>query len=216
MKHIKKSLALTIAVVMLSVAVIGGSLAWLNAETGIITNIFKAPTVDIDIDENIEGNVKEAVQVKNNGEIPVYVRVAIVVTWKDDKGNVYPVAPKRDENYSWTRKYSTINGTREIEGCDWNEFEGFYYYFDFDKHSFKVLEPEEITSSLVENVKQIGEAPKGYSLSVEIISQAIQANPEDVIEDAWGVRVSEFGWIEPVGLPDGDNINGMDIPGGSI
>lgn len=174
MKHIKKSLALTIAVIILTLGVVGGSLAWINAQTGIITNIFKAPTIDVDVDEKIEGNVKETVAIKNNSDISVYVRVAVVVTWKDGSGNVYPQAPKIDTDYTWT-----------LNSDDWFVKNGFYYYV-------KPVEASGTTSNLLTNVKEVeNKAPEGYNLSVEIITQAIQAEPADAVQDAWGVVVSD-------------------------
>lgn len=215
-KRIKKSVVLTVATIVLLTAVVGGSLAWLIDQTGIITNRFNAPKVDIDIEEDIKDLTKDKVAIKNNSDIDVYVRVAIVATWKDKDGNVYPEKPLLGTDYTWTQKYS-YDGIVGVDDCSWYEYGGFYYYFDFVNHKFKALKPNQTTNSLIESVVQTGSrTPEGYSLSVEIISQAIQANPEDVIEDTWGVRVSALGLIETVGLLDGDNINGMDIPGGGI
>ena len=40
------------------------------------------------------------------------------------------------------------------------------------------------------------QAPEGYSLSVEIIADAIQGVSDDVVKDAWGVT-AEDGRIKP-------------------
>lgn len=173
--RIKKSVVLMVATIVLLTAVVGGSLAWLISETGIITNIFSAPTVDIDINEKIDNDVKESVKIKNNSDIPVYIRVAVVVTWKDADGNVYPQAPLSGTDYTW----ELLSGDNK----DWFETDGFYYYK-------KPVAVSGETTELLKNVKEVAaNTPEGYNLSVEIISQAIQANPESAVKDAWGIDV---------------------------
>lgn len=180
-KRIKKSVVLTIASIVLLTAVVGGSLAWLDAETGIIKNIFGIPKIDTDITENIDGNVKEEVKITNNGDIDVYVRVAVVVTWKNANG-IAPTSPIEGTDYTCDWKYG--NGQDWVKGND-----GFYYYT-------KALSPNGVTPNLVENVKQAANVPEGYNLSVEIISQSIQAQPKDAVESAWDVSVNDDGTLK--------------------
>lgn len=181
-KRIKKSVVLTIATIVLLTAVVGGSLAWLDAETGIIKNIFGIPSMETDITENIDGNVKKSVAITNKGDIDVYVRVAVVVTWKNDSG-IAPTAPVEGTDYTCNWKYG--ENSAWVKGAD-----GFYYYKN-------VLSPSGVTSNLVENVKQADNAtvPDGYKLSVEIITQTIQAQPKDAVESAWGVAVNDDGTL---------------------
>lgn len=51
MKNFKKSIALLVAVSMIVGCIIGGTLAWLTATTGPVTNTFTVGNVDIDLTE---------------------------------------------------------------------------------------------------------------------------------------------------------------------
>lgn len=181
-KRIRSSVVLTVAVIVLLTTVVGGSLALLEHKTGAITNLFGVPKTDITIVEEIPDDqaVKESVAVKNSGNIDVFVRVAVVVTWKNDSG-VAPKMPVEGTDYTcdW------ILGTDWLKGND-----GFYYYA-------KALQVGATTSNLLQNVKlkDDAEVPDGYNLSVEVISQAIQSEPHTAVTDAWGVSVDSNGKI---------------------
>ncbi len=181
-KRIKGSVVLTIATIALLIAVVGGSLALIEDKTGIITNIFGTPNTDITIVEEIPDDqaVKESVAFKNSGNIDVYVRVAVVVTWKTDAG-VAPVAPVEGTDYTcdW------LLGTDWLKGND-----GFYYYAS-------ALQANAKTSDLFRNAKLKDDTviPEGYNLSIEIISQSVQADPQKAVTEAWGVSVDTNGKI---------------------
>jgi hypothetical protein len=55
------------------VAAIGATLAFIIVQTTPIENTFPPPNLSINI---IEGN-----NIKNDGDVPVYVRAAVVVNW---------------------------------------------------------------------------------------------------------------------------------------
>ena len=164
MKRInKKVILLAVSLVLILSAAIGGTVAYLIDQTGSITNTFTPANVTPRIDEKFPNqSVKNDVQITNSGDIPAYIRVKVVVTWK--KGNdVYGVAPARGTDYTWTMP----------ENSKWFLKGGFYYY----------SEPV------------AGRAPEGYSLSVDIHAQAIQAEPTTAVISAWGVTVGADGTI---------------------
>lgn len=174
----KKRLVLLItSLSILFVLAVGTTLAYLFTQTEPIVNTFTPSTVGIDIDEKIDKNVKENVKIKNTGDIDVYVRAIVVVSWKDKDGNVYATAPVEgtDYNATWTKD-------------GWVEKDGVYYYTS-------PVKPGEYTGILLTECKPVEdeEAPEGYNLSVEILSSAIQAEPTDAVEDAWPVKVDKDG-----------------------
>lgn len=141
--------------------------------TEALTNVF-APgePVPPTIEEEFENNVKENVSV-NVGETgyPVYVRVKVVITWKNEDGMVCYQLP--EENKDYTIDYNLLGDNPASDGIGWvyDENDGFYYYTGLvqSKGSTGVL----ITVCQLENDAT---PPEGYFLSVDIIAQTIQAS----------------------------------------
>lgn len=155
----KKSFVLLVCVALLLTCVVGSTVAYLMDQTQSLTNTFTPAKVDIEIDEKFENNVKSNVKIKNVENIDAYIRAAVVVTWQNDEGEVYGVAPKEDTDYTitWTQA-GWEAGTH-----------GFYY------HTTPVA-PGASTGILFTDCKPVeGKAPEGYHLSVEILAQGIQA-----------------------------------------
>ena len=167
-------------------------------KTDMVTNTFSpADTSDPVIEEEFDKETKTDVRV-SVGELkyPVYVRVSIVVTWKDSKGIVFYQKPSDVTDYQLELV---------LEDWDFNKEDGYYYY--------KYPVPSNGTTSiLIKSCTQRpgAKAPDGYTLSVEIIAQTVQAvgftdgdgsNPDTEIpayQDAW-----ETSWT-PKEKPDTD------------
>ena len=148
-KFIKSSLLL-IAVVSLLVAAVGGTVAYLVTNTLPVVNTFTPATVDTEVTDNISGNTKRDVQIKNSSNIPVYMRVAVVANWYK-AGEV--VAP-------WNN-YVGLGVT-----SDWTLRDGYYYY------NGTVAAGAEV--KLFDSYTATG-GPDGAHLEMDIISQVIQA-----------------------------------------
>ena len=64
------------------------TLAYLTASSS-VTNTFTVGTTDIEVvEDSFTGYLKSGVSIKNNGNIPVYVRAKEIVYWEDEHGNV--------------------------------------------------------------------------------------------------------------------------------
>lgn len=159
-KFIKSSLLL-IAVVALLVAAVGGTVAYLVTNTLPVVNTFTPATVDTEVTDNISGNTKRDVQIKNSSNIPVYMRVAVVANWYK-AGEV--VAP-------WNN-YVGLGVT-----SDWTLRDGYYYYNGTVAAGAEVKLFDSYTAS---------DGPEGAHLEMDIISQVIQAEPTSAVEGAWG------------------------------
>ena len=138
------------------------------------SNTFTMGNVIPEIKETfVSGNkLKEDVYIKNNGNIDIYVRVALIFSFEDNNGVILAEEPLEDEDY--TISFSSSN--KWVLGSD-----GFYYYKD------KVL-PNAQTDILIDSCQGI----KNYNdktFNLEIVVEAIQADPSRAVEDAWGVTV---------------------------
>ena len=169
----KRSLVLVVSVLVLLLAVAGGTLAWLTAQDS-VTNTFTPAHVTCTVEETFNGTEKTNVQIKNTSDIPAYIRAYIVVTWKDADDaddNVYGKLPVEGTDYTMTMS----SGTAWKKGSD-----GYYYYTS-------PVAADDTTGVLISSCTEKTEkAPAGYSLSVEIIAEAIQSVPTTTVGDVWG------------------------------
>lgn len=165
--------ALALALVLTLTA--GGTVAYLFTNTDAVTNTFTPANTDITIEEDFNGKVKNNVKVKNTGDIDVYVRAMIVVTWQNDAGEVHDTAPVEGTDYM----ISLGNNTGWAAGAD-----GYYYY------TSKVA-PNGSTGILLTDCKPVeGKTPENYHLVVDVLAQAIQAQPDSVVTEVWSSGVS--------------------------
>ena len=170
----KASALLTSLTVLLCFAVVY-SVAFLIAKGVPITNIFRPTVVATKVEETFVNNVKTNVSVQNTGNTDAFIRAAIVVTWKDADGNVYAGQPEKGTHY-----------TMDLNLDDWFlGADGFYY-------CKTPVKPDEFTPVLINSCSPVeGQTPEGYGLNVEILGSGIQSVPTSVVENAWGVSVTE-------------------------
>ena len=181
-----------ILLILVLVAVTSGSvLAYLSNKSGTVTATMKpavAADPQISLGEN-QGDViasNLSVEVPENG-YPVYVRVAIVVTWEDESSNASIEAPVQGEDYAFA-----WNET------DWFERDGFYYHISS-------VASGEASAVLIYSLVQLNTdtVPDGYTLHVEVIAQTIQAlgtvdgGITPAVTDAWKVNVDSNGNLIP-------------------
>lgn len=177
MKH-KKTTILAVSLLAAVFAVSGITLAFLTDSTEEIVNTFTPTSVPIDVVENFENNVKSNVKIQNDGDIPAYIRAAIVVNWVDGQGNVLGTPPVEGEGNDYSL---TLNLTE-----DWIKNDDGYYYWT------SPVSAGEETGVLITECKALNEAPlDGYNLQVEILAQSVQSVPEEAIEDLWGVTIED-------------------------
>lgn len=173
MKNMKKTLLIVAALAVLLAVAVGFTVAFLVDTDGPVVNTFVPSQVPSEVVENFEGKVKSNVKIKNNGNIDAYIRAAVVFTWQNADGDVYPVTPSVGTDYQ-------INWKK----TNWFEKGGYYYYK-------KKVAPGATTEELFTDCKPLKAAPAdGYTLHVEILGSAIQAEPDYVVERVWGVQVT--------------------------
>lgn len=191
MKHLKKhrpgrakALLLIASLAVLLTATVGSTAAWLVSKPAAVENNFVPGKVACHVLEDFGAEngtyVKSNVRVKNTGNTDAYIRVLLVFTWKDDKGNIFSNKPQEGKDYQIVMDDLT----------DWimqKSDTGVYFYYK------KRVAPEEETRNLIESLYQIADVtgPENgkYKLSVDILADAVQANPPQAVKDSWGVDV---------------------------
>lgn len=189
----KKLAGVVVAIVLVGALSVGGTVAWLTAETSPVTNTFEVVTTTTGIEEEIDSSTKKNVKVSNpsTSDIPVYVRATYTVSWVklDQVGNTVDtrIAASADE-------YTLVSSAAD-NGWILDSTTGVYYYKT-------PVQPGASTANLIDSVTPVeNKAPDdGFILSVQIVSESIQAMPSDAVEDAWdAVGVDASGNLTLVG-----------------
>lgn len=161
--------ALMISVLLLLSTAIAGTMAWLTATTGEITNTFTPSKVTCEVTEKFDGTTKSNVNVTNTSDINAYIRVKLVTYRVNNDGK-------------------HIGGTATIPkftlGAGWVEHDGYYYYT-------KPVKPNEQPAvALIDSIKLLEsytDADGGKQV-IEVMAEAIQSEPSKAVIDSWGVN----------------------------
>lgn len=172
--------ALILSLCLIFALAVGTTFALLKANTEPVTNTFTAAKSGTDIVEELDGNQKKSIAVKNTGTAVSYVRVKLVMNWVDESGNV---------------SAEPVNITPSITD-NWFLKDGIYYY------KMPVAAKGETTNLLKTPITQ-GTAPEGYHLEVTVLAESIQAAPSKAVEGAWtAVKVVDGNLTPAVQVPD--------------
>ena len=163
----KKASALTIAIILILVMAIGGTVAFLVTHTDQIVNTFQPTDVSCEINEkfNDDNTVKTSAVVENTGKIPAYIRVAVVANTVDAEGNITGAA----------------DVSNKLASSDWTNVGDYYYYNG-------VVQPNEKTGNL------LAEGIDLNGIQVTILASAIQAEPTNAVAEAWDVQFDGSKW----------------------
>lgn len=171
------------ALLMVLFMSVGGTLAWLTAHTSAITNTFTVATPGVDIEEGFDKQTKSDVKVKNTGEVEAYIRVALIPTWTSDAEGKNPVGePASLEDLK-------IEGT--FPGAGWLKGSDGYYYYQTP------VAPGGRTAVLLQ--KATVTTKNGYSMNLQILAEAVQAEPASAVENVWPVSVGSGGTLSVTG-----------------
>ncbi|MBO4929612.1 MAG: hypothetical protein J6D61_04145 [Clostridia bacterium] len=196
-KHLKsKKYRLTpwaiFALVVMLIFSVGSTVAYLFTSTDPVTNTFTPAPVVCQIEEGefkqSESVLKTGVFVKNTGEADAHIRATIVITWQDEAGNVYGSVPELGTDY--TLSVNDQNDTDNEAG--WTKV-GDYWYCT------QAGNPNTQTSVLI-NFCEALKSLDGYTLNVEILAQAVQAEPDSAVEEAWGSNLPNLAVIYAGGV----------------
>ena len=146
----KRRSTLLIALLLLLVIGTGATVAYLMTNTEAMQNTFLPGKIVCQVNGDSTITV-----VEEQSNIPGYIRAAFTVNWVDENGAVYAFPPASDT-------YSITVGDGWSHGGD-----SFYYYGT-------PVAPGNSTTALIASIVEPS-APEGYTLQIEIIAEAIQA-----------------------------------------
>ena len=175
--------ALILSLCLIFALAVGTTFALLKANTDPVENTFTAAKSGTDIVEELDGNQKKSIVVKNTGTAVSYVRVKLVMNWVDADNNV-SAAP--------------VNITVDYDNTNWFEQDGIYYY------KMPVAADAVTTNLLQTPITEPADKPAGCHLEVTVLAESIQAAPSKAVEGAWtAVKVDGDGNLAPaVPAPD--------------
>lgn len=157
----KKSVSLIVALVLILVFAIGGTVAYIITHTDPVINTFTPTNTSITVEEDTDKNSKTEIVVKNTSlDVPVYVRVALVANMLEDDGVTGVAVPTFEP------------------GAGWEKIGDYYYYTS-------PVDPQAATKNLLSAPMELDE-----NMQVIVIADAIQASPKQAVIDAWGADVA--------------------------
>lgn len=162
--RVYRTAVLLIAVLLLITTAVGSTAAFLVTKTGPVVENFAYAQVSC--------QVTDTMGLKNTGTAQAYIRASYAVNWRDGEGIIAAVTP---DGYSCDLDE---NQGAWVDGGD-----GYFYYP-------APVAPGGETPSLLTCRVSYPEDPE-YTLSVEVVAEAIQSTPAEAAEEAWGVRVSD-------------------------
>lgn len=171
---------LVISLILLGVSIFSGkTLAYLVTGTESDSSLFQLGQVSCEVcKESDEKNVT----IKNTGEVPAYIRAAVVVTFakQGTDGAVTVSSVKPEENTDYTLKFQ--ENTKWKRGSD-----GFWYYTE-------PVAAGAQTEVLIEEFASAvrAAAPQEYKVSIEVTASAIQASGTSAVTESWTSGVTSL------------------------
>lgn len=172
----RKKILISISAVMIIALAAGGTLAYLKAQSGAVKNTFMPAsnpkiTVEEKLDEKTKSDVK--VKVEDGAAGLYYIRTDVVVNELDEAGNIIAASKEAE---SAAEEIDSIIKNTWYKGSD-----GFYYYKG-------TVAAGECTENLFDSFST------DKNLKIDILAQAVQANPPDAVKEAWGMKCSNGVW----------------------
>ena len=165
--RVYRTAVLLIAVLLLISMAVGSTAAFLVTKTEPVVEDFAYAQVSCQVTRS-----DNALAVQNTGTAQAYIRASYAVNWRlDGDENIAAAVP---EDYSYVLD----------KNPQWEKGEDGYCYYPAP------VDPGGETPSLLTCIVSCPEDPE-YTLSVEVVAEAIQSNPAEAAEDAWSVRVSD-------------------------
>lgn len=167
----KRAILLGLAALLVVAVSIGGTLAWLTSAPSGLINRFEPGEVPNKVVEEFQdgGSVKENVRIQNIGNVPAYIRVALVPVWRDGDNGTGLAAEGT---------YGIVFGDNLGDGpTQWKEI-GDYYYYNSQVQPGGETDADNLTAALIDTcapVAGLSDAYDGKVFELNVIAQSIQA-----------------------------------------
>lgn len=190
-KTYRQAVPVVALAVVLALVAVGGVAAWMW-KSGALTNTFGIGEVAPTVEETLTNGTTENAAEKSNVKVSLpltsvtsYVRAQVDVYWVDADGNRMWEEPTAGTDYSLTL---ADMGSAGIASEWFLGSDGYYYWTS-------PVAAGGSTDALVTLAKQLNTYEDGRQLSVDIVSQAVQADPVTAAQEAWGVTMNADGVI---------------------
>ena len=180
--HSTKAIIILVSIITVLVTGLSTTLAVIVQRTESITNTFTPGKIVLSQTETAVTNTAES-------DVAVYVRLAIVVNYQDDNGNVYHEGAIEEDGVVKDPDYRITTTSDWLKGGD-----GFYYYT-------KPIAPGYSSTAFptVAAITLDASNPKlNYNLVTTYVTAGVQASPTEVVNLAWGVSLDANGNITAV------------------
>lgn len=161
----KRPLLLILCLVLTATLSVGATLAYYAVSSAPVINTFSAGSAGAEIIETVNGNVKEAITVKNTGESPVFVRVRLVGYWENADGSIAATAAP---DLTFT------------PGSGWVQNGAYYYY---TSPIGAGLSTSDLLGTALE--MKAGQV-------IEVLADTVQATPEAAVLAVWGQEARDL------------------------
>ena len=169
--RVYRTAVLLIAVLLLITTAVGSTAAFLVTKPEPVEEAFAYAQVSCQVTQS--GN---ALAVQNTGTAQAYIRASYAVNWRlDGEESIAAAVP---EGYSY--------GLIEDPQGAWVDGGDGYFYYPYP------VDPGDETPSLLTCSVSRPEEPE-YTLSVEVVAEAIQSVPEAAVKAAWGLSIDTNG-----------------------
>lgn len=170
----RKRVALVASLLVVLALACGGTVAYLT-DSDRVANEFSPGELTTTVVEKLEGSTKKNVQIQNTGKVDAWIRAEVAITWQDEAGNVYGVAPAAGDYTIELNVADEPAASKWVKGND-----GFYYWTS-------PVAPTDLTGVLITSCTyDKDKAPEGYSLTVEVIGSGVQITPDAAFDDWTG------------------------------
>lgn len=175
--RMNRTAVLLIAIILLISTAVGSTVAFLATKTEPVENAFEYANVSCEVMQDRDTDGSSIVKVENTGTISAYIRAAVVANWIDTDGNIAASVP---DGYSCDL---TCSSGSWVQGTD-----GFFYYL------LPVAPGASTEGNLLTCTVTCPGTPE-YTLSVEVLTEAIQSTPASAVIEAWSAAVDGSGML---------------------
>ena len=182
----KKPFILIASLVLLLAAAVGGTVAFLWVNSGQVTNTFTPGEVMITINEEKTSTSKSNISFTNPvkddkgnplNTVPVYVRATLVIYWTDTFDLTDDGVDNPTEQTIPKPADAAIEGGNVL-GEGWFEVGDIYYYA-------APVAPDSSTTVMLDAITVTVPDGSGAQCHIDIHAEAIQAEPQSAVGQAW-------------------------------
>lgn len=160
----KKRITTLLCIVVLLCAGVSATLAYFAMSASPVINTFQSGSVGAIIEEQLEGNTKKSITVRNSGDSPVFIRVRLISYWTSGEN----IAPTDSGTVSFTI------------GEGWKPIGAYYYYTE-------PVAGGSATGNLLGSAiaMETGQV-------IEVLADTVQATPAEAVQEVWNVSLIDI------------------------